>query len=298
MVSPVPSNVVIECPNCGTRYQLPADTVPKQGRQVACAHCGGTWKAKPIAIPDPDSSDTLFDEAAEDALDAQFQAAADAAAADEDDPHREARERTLAEIRAAIMSGAPAAEEAAPDPVPEAAPEPPTTGMQRLQQKFRRRQANLNKQLPFARLRRSARIVSLAALILLIAGGVVFRTDIVRRYPDLAGAYELVGLGVNVLGLEFRDVTTLVTLRNGNRVMRVDGRIFSVASRRITVPKALVTLLDEHGAPIYEWSVTPEVTELEPGEVVDFTAQLTSPPEGASSVKVAFVDTRARTENL
>jgi len=104
MAAPLTSNVVIECPNCGTRYQLPADTVGPKGRQVACAHCGGTWKAKPIAVPDPDS-DTIFDEQAEAELDAQFDAAAAGARAE--DPDREARERTLAEIRAAIDPAAP-----------------------------------------------------------------------------------------------------------------------------------------------------------------------------------------------
>lgn len=293
MVAPAPSTVVIECPNCGTRYQLPADTVPKQGRQVACAHCGGTWKAKPIAIPDPDSSDELFDPAEEDALDAQFRAAA---AEGDRDPNREARERTLAEIRAAIGGTAPDPDLAEPAAPP--SPPPPQSGLKRLQQQFQRRQADLNRRLPLARMRRAARMASIAGLVLMLGGGVVFRTEIVRLYPDLAGAYEMVGLGVNVLGLEFREVTTLVTLRNGSRIMRVDGRIFSVASRRVAVPKALVTLLDDQGAPIYEWSVTPEVSELEPGEVVDFTAQLTSPPQGASSVRVGFIDTRASTENL
>ena len=50
-----------------------------------------------------------------------------------------------------------------------------------------------------------------------------FRTEIVRQFPDLAGFYEALGLGVNVIGLEFGDVTTLATLRDGASVMQVDG---------------------------------------------------------------------------
>lgn len=297
MAAPLTSNVVIECPNCGTRYQLPADTVGPKGRQVACAHCGGTWKAKPIAVPDPDS-DTIFDEQAEAELDAQFDAAAAGARAE--DPDREARERTLAEIRAAIAPAAPPAQPS-PDPDPEsppAAPPPSLKGLKGLQQQFLKRQAALNQKLPFAKLRRLARISGIIALIALIAAGIGLRTEIVRRFPDLAGLYEAVGLGVNIVGLEFRDVTTTVTLRNGDRIMRVDGTIFSTAGRRVAVPKALVTLLDGDGDPIYEWSITPEVNELEPGEMVGFTAQLTSPPAGASRVRLGFINGRTTTQNL
>jgi predicted Zn finger-like uncharacterized protein len=286
MVSPLPSHVVIKCPNCGTRYQLPPDTIGPQGRHVACAHCGGTWKARPL----PQTSiepESMFDEAAEAELDARFGAAEVDGAAE--DPNRDARERTLAEIRAAVMG-------AEPDPV--APPQPVPAGLRGLEREFRRRQAALNNQLPFAKLRRAARLASVAVLILLVGGSLAFRTDIVRRFPDLAGAYEALGLGVNVVGLEFRDVTTLVTLRNGSRVMRVDGRIFSIASRRVAVPNTLVTLLDERGAPIYEWSIAPEAGELEPGEIVDFTAQLASPPEAATRVRVGFTEGHSPAENL
>lgn len=281
MVSPLVSTVVIECPNCGTRYQLPADTIGPQGRQVACAHCGEAWKAKAIAQPEAADADDIFDDAAESELDAQFGAAQAAAA--EDDPDREDRERTLAEIRAAVASGRQ------PNPAP---PGPPATGLKRLQRDFTRRQAAANKRLPLARARRVIRLVSVTALVLLIGAGVLFRTDVVRQFPDLAGAYDALGLGVNVVGLEFRDVTTLVTLRNGNREMRVDGRIFSIAARRVAVPRTVVTLLDDNGNPIYEWSIPPEVPELQPGEVVDFTAQLTSPPDAATRVRVGFADGR------
>ena len=91
-------------------------------------------------------------------------------------------------------------------------------------------------------------------------------------------------------------MTTIVTLREGSRSLRVDARIFSVAPRRVAVPRVLVTLLDAAGHSLYEWSVPPEIGELEPGEVVDFTAQLTSPPAGAQSVRLTFMDGRPQVE--
>ena len=41
--------------------------------------------------------------------------------------------------------------------------------------------------------------------------GCCFRTEIVRLVPDMAGVYSALGLGVNVVGLEFSDVSTLMS---------------------------------------------------------------------------------------
>ena len=38
MSSPDLQTVVIACPNCGTRYQVPYATIGAAGREVQCAH--------------------------------------------------------------------------------------------------------------------------------------------------------------------------------------------------------------------------------------------------------------------
>lgn len=283
MASPVPSAVVIECPKCGTRYQLPSGTIGPQGRKVACAHCGEAWNAKPVAIAEPPAADALFDEEAESDLDAAFAEAEAAVLAS--DPDREARERTLAEIRAAIAPSAPA------DPQPAGASH--ESKLRKLERDFMRRQADVRKGLPVAKVRRAVRLVAVAALVLMIGAGIIFRTDIVRQIPDLAGMYEALGLGVNVVGLELRDATTLIAVRGGSRIMQVDARIFSVAPRRVAIPRIVVTVVDATGRSIYEWSALADVAELQPGEIVDFSTQLASPPADAHSVRLSFADSPA-----
>jgi hypothetical protein len=144
--------------------------------------------------------------------------------------------------------------------------------------------------------RRAVRIGAVATLVSLLVLGVAFRTDLVRQFPALAGIYESLGLGVNVVGLEFRDVTTLLTLRGGNNVMQVNARIYSVAAGETSVPPVIVTITDDGGKALYEWSVVPAVRTLERGEMVDFTTQLTSPPPAARQVRLTFNDGRGRTE--
>jgi hypothetical protein len=127
-----------------------------------------------------------------------------------------------------------------------------------------------------------------------IWGCVVVGGEIVRQFPDMAGVYERLGLGVNVVGLDFREVKTLRTLRRGEDVLIVNALIFSASSRPVIVPPVIVTLLDEKGVPLYEWSVAPAVAELEPGEVIDFETELANAPAEARDVRLTFASPRAQ----
>ncbi len=292
MASLQSKTVVIVCPHCTTRYQVPGETVGAKGRQVQCAHCGKTWQAfaekiietKPAPPPPPAvtravaareaEDDKLFDAAAEAELDAAFEA----------------------EQKAAAEAAAKAANEPK-KPEPEAIvadePEPPATPVDAVAEKkrqkaFTQRQSVLTRQLPMARVRRTARLAGVATLVGLMVGGYVFRTDVVRLLPDMAGAYELLGLGVNVIGLEFRDVKTLLVRHNGTDVMQVDAQIVSVAGGNVSMPPVVVTLVNDEGLPLYEWSVAPSVGAFAPGEITDFSTKVNAPPSGATKVRLTF----------
>ena len=300
MAAPQLNNVVIVCPHCATRYQVPADTVGSKGRQVQCAHCGKTWQAfaekviertpKPAPAPvsaaaravEDDADDQMFDAKAEAELDAQFEAAARGVELAEPPAPPSEPVRSIEEIKAAI---APAAQEAPPKPVDQQAEK-------KRKKAFDQRQTTLSRQLPLARVRRILRITGLCTLVLMIGAGFSFRTEIVRAFPDLAGTYAALGMPVNVVGLEFRDVKTLLALRRGADVMQVDARIYSVAPGTVDVPPVVVTLLNTEGVPLYEWSVAPDVPVLRTGEVVDFSTQVTAPPPGVSRVRLTFASGR------
>lgn len=304
MAAPQSKTVVIVCPHCATRYQVPAETVGSKGRQVQCAHCGRTWQAfaekmieprEPKPIPPPTvvravsakDSDQMFDAAAEAELDAEFEAEQKAVAATTDPAADQLR--SIEEIKAAIAPRAPE-----PKPVEK----PVDAHAEKKRQKaFDERQNMLTRQLPLARVRRILRLAGLTALALLIGIGFSFRTDIVRMFPDLAGTYEALGLGVNVVGLEFRDVKTLLALRRGADVMQVDARIYSVAAGTTDVPPVVVTMLNDENVPLYEWSVAPTVPSLASGEVVDFSTQITDPPPGATKVRLSFGSGRIQVQS-
>ena len=289
--------VVIACPHCGTRYQVPPATIGADGRDVQCAHCGRNWHAKaeappppppppkpvakPVARPvaaKPAAEDALFADTHEAALDSAFEAEADKAAppalADKGSPHTDVATAASSDVAGRATTEPPAG-------LDDAAHKRAVTS-------FNRRQQSLLKALPMARVRRLARVSALVALMLLLGVGLGFRADIVRSYPALAGLYGAIGMPVNIIGLTFEDTKTLSSLRNGQSVMQISAKIRSVAGGPVRVPPVIVSLLSAAGKVLYEWTVTPDVVEMEPGEVQDFSTQVNAPPDGAVRVRLRF----------
>ena len=326
MPAPEPQTVIISCPHCGTRYQVDYGTIGAKGRTVQCAHCQKPWhaEAEPPARPqlrpvakkaiEMEDKDVQFGALAEKLLDEQLveeerrHLARRAAAkqAEIDEAAAKVAEKLAAEERAAAerLAAKAAAEEAeaakkggrgladvksaiAPKPEPEGK-KPDSTSYNLQQLAFWRRQANLNDNLPIARLRRTARMAAFTTLVVILGGGIVLRFPIVQQFPQLAGVYEAVGLGVNVVGLAFRDVHTVKALQQGSEVLMVDAKIYSVSNLQVPVPPVVVTLVGPKGNTVYEWSVVPKAAELEPGEVVNFETQVTAPPNGANRVNLSF----------
>ena len=98
---------------------------------------------------------------------------------------------------------------------------------------------------------------------------------------------------MNVVGLEFEDSKTLTSYRGGKPVMLITSRIRSVASQTVPVPPVLISLLDAAGATVYEWTVTPQAKEMNPGEVFEFSTEVSAPPQGAVTVRLTFTTLRA-----
>jgi hypothetical protein len=263
---------------------------------VQCANCQKAWKAQP-SRPVLDEEDRLFDEMDEQALDDALRdeekgAAAGATPIEFPRARRDGPSPQSSAGNVSIMAGP---EEAKPAAEPEKPMDPAL--LRKVQRAFSRRERSMVSKLPLARMRRLARRLTVVGLVLLVAAGIGFRTQIVREFPGLAGLYDAVGLGVNVIGLDFKDIRTVQTLRNGAEAIEVTGTIHSVADNLVDVPAVIVTLLNAAGAPIYQWSVMPKATDLKPGEVIPLETEVTAPPSGAARVRLTFATGRSQTEN-
>lgn len=282
--------MIITCPHCQTKYQVTFDAIGSAGRKVQCAHCHRDWQQAPLppappAQPVSGEGDKLYAEMDEDRLD-EVMAAEELAV-------KSARAATAPTDLTRSKPGAEPAVSKSPDksePTPDAGPTtlPSKAEQSQRQKDFSRRQTALVSRLPLARLRRTARLVGAIVLAGLVAFGYFGRVQIVQRYPDMAGVYERVGLGVNVVGLDFSNVNSQLTSLSGRDVLTVSAQIVGLMPKPKPVPPVVVSLLDASGQPVYEWSVRPRVQDLMAGERATFDTQLSSPPANAVHVRLSF----------
>lgn len=282
MSSPDFQTVVIACPNCGTRYQVPFATIGPAGREVQCAQCSKPWHAMADEPPPPavENDDILFSPRDETELDAAFEAEARAAALPAASEARSEPSRALTDIRAALAPRRNAFNTLDP------------ALLTRSRRAFEQRQARFSRGTPLGRMRRTARLGAFVMLVSMLLLGFAMRADIVTWFPAMAGIYAAIGLPVNVVGLEFEDSKTLTSYRGGKPIMLITSRIRSIESQVVPVPPVLVTLLDGAGATVYEWTVTPQASEMAPGEVLEFSTEVSAPPQGVVTVRLSFTTPR------
>ncbi len=255
--------MIITCPHCQTKYQVAYQAIGSAGRKVQCAHCQLAWNQRPDEPDrDPDGAvQQAISELVEDGLDEALQSEEKAVAA----------ELGVRSIQSDQEAGKI-------DPAV----------IRRRQRAFFRRQNAMIAGLPFAKLRRMARVAGVLALAGLITGAYIGRGPLVRHYPDLAGVYEAMGLEVNVVGLDISKATTLRTLREGKEVLVVAAQITGLNKKPTPVPPVIVTLLDDGGQAVFEWRAVPKIGDLMVGERADFETQLVMPPVDASRVRLSF----------
>jgi predicted Zn finger-like uncharacterized protein len=269
--------VIITCPNCQTRYKVAAEAIGAVGRQVQCATCESAWTATPVF---PQAANPLAD-ADPDDDELAFGSDRDSLFSPEDEEMLDAAFRTHDQPAPALAS---AKDETAAD----------ASLAKKRDLAFAQRRKAIARSLPLARLRRISRVVVAVLLVGVIAGFFGMRTELVRAFPALDGIYRTIGLGTNVVGLDFADVKTLRTTRDGTDVLMVTAVIVNATSRLATVPPVLVSLMGEGDAVVYEWSVTPAARSIHPGDVLSIDTQLTAPPQGVDRVRLTFVHGQGR----
>lgn len=257
--------MIITCPHCQTKYQVTYEAIGSAGRKVQCAHCQQAWQQNPISpSAAPERIVEVVDAIAEDSLD-------EALAAEEAATVAEQMQRVIEEETRSQEAGKV-------DP----------SVIRKRQLAFSRRQNAIEALGPLAKLRRTARFLGVLLLVAIAATAYFGRVQVVERFPQMAGVYEAAGLKVNVIGLDFSNLSTLRSLRDGKEMLSVSAQIVGVAPGPVKVPPVVITLIDAHNAPIYQWSVTPSVRDLMAGERATFDTQLALPPGDAARVRLNF----------
>jgi predicted Zn finger-like uncharacterized protein len=256
----------IVCPNCQTSYGVTAAALGPEGRNVRCAKCKQVWHALPeeaLASAEAQAA-TARDESPEQPADAWSQSEA---------PHVES------------PSLAPGGAEAAADWSSEIHRSELTEDGDEPRARGRPRRLGL----PRPHLGMSAGIAAMAAL---IAGLIVWRTDVVRLLPQTADFFKLAGINVNLRNLVIEDVRVSTETVDGAPVTVIEGAISTTSFKPVEIPRLRFVVRDAGGTQVYAWNTVLEQTVANPGDKVSFKARLASPPPNAYDLVVRFFNKR------
>ena len=109
----------------------------------------------------------------------------------------------------------------------------------------------------------------------------IWRADVVRLMPQTAAFYRMVGLKVNLRGVEFKDIKVSTESVEGKPVLVIEGVIVGQSQKPVDLPRLRFAVRDAQGAEIYAWNTVLDQTVLQPGERAAFKSRLASPPAEA-----------------
>lgn len=144
--------------------------------------------------------------------------------------------------------------------------------------------------------RRIGLIVGWVVLMLVIvgvAGGGLFGRDmIIAAWPPAAKLYETIGLGDPPpgFGLDLRNVRSGQKEDGGKVILTITGTITNTTDTPQPIPKLRGALLDSKRKPIHDWLFTAPKAQAAPGEKVEFSTSVTSPPAAARGLAVTFME--------
>jgi predicted Zn finger-like uncharacterized protein len=286
----------IVCPHCTTSYAIDPATLGAGGRTVRCSRCKEVWLARPedAIAPEPAMAATSHDET--DAA-AEWEAMAHEETG-EDAPHVDSpsiagdfpTDRSFSSHidggdwqTVARQDGYEAEDEADFEPKP---------WFHRLLLQLGRPDFTRNLIRKMTGMGLAGATTACAAMGALVVALLVWRADVVRLTPQTAAFYRMVGLDVNLRGVQFKDVKVTTETVEGKPVLVIEGGIVGQSKKPVDLPRLRFSVRDAQGAEIYAWNTVLDQTVLQPGERTAFKSRLASPPAEGKSIDIRFFNKR------
>jgi hypothetical protein len=131
----------------------------------------------------------------------------------------------------------------------------------------------------------------LATILAVVLGSmslVGLKEEIVRILPASGAVYAAAGFPVNLRGLEFRGVKSVVSEDRSQRLLKVHGEIANLRPGLTQVPPIELVVQGEDGRALYRWTAVVPKPKLGANETIAFETRLIAPPEIGREVKVRF----------
>jgi len=129
-------------------------------------------------------------------------------------------------------------------------------------------------------------LATVAALFMTIF--VAAREAAVAALPDLAGLYAVIGLPVNLDGIEIEAVAAERGSVALNAPIVVHGQVRNVRTAREDIPHLAVVLRDDAGTPQRTLGFALPQPSLGAGDVMPFELDIQHPPAGVAQIAVRF----------
>jgi predicted Zn finger-like uncharacterized protein len=316
--------MLIVCPTCSTSYMIDPASVGPAGRTVRCARCKMTWFA---GAPKPATEVSAFVDSVIAEAEAQstetFSTGSPSRLAEAPPPHNEPAATdefnqdsselppALPNIDSSLVGPTPHNSDPVPkeDNTPEPlaitdapslvpsiahAPLPESASAdfdsedvesfvaRRARMKTRRQQK-----------RRSSRWT--AIILVLFAFNVALigsRDEVVRYLPQTASLFAAIGLPVNLRNLKFENVRITKESQDGISTLIIEGMIVSTTNKPAEVPRLRFAARNASGQEVYTWTALANRSILGPGESLQFSSRLVSPPADANDVMVRFFNSQ------
>lgn len=265
--------MILECPECRTRYLVPDSSIGTEGRTVRCANCRHSWHQEP---------------------DARAVEALAATPPAEPAPAEAEASSTPAPPPAAAAPAAPVARPA-PGPGPATAatptlPLPPVTPPAAATPTAPGTDLDPLGNRPSTRprinpARRWTIAAVAAALLMLVAVAAILWTSAPGLATQLGFSFGPEESPLRLIDnpIERREIN------NGSELFAVSGKVLNPSNERQRVPDIRADLRDAQGRIVYSWTIIPQQRSLSPKSAIDFNSAKLDVPATSKRLELSFV---------